>query len=122
MTLSEAKVELEKFVKQKTTMRPAFLDAILSADLQSEWIPVEEKEPEWPCLICDANGNGPYKPDGLVSVVIKKHGRCFFDVEWWRQAPSPQGNVDFLIYQNRIVAWMPLPKPYKGESENGKKR
>lgn len=32
MTLEEAKNELEKFVKLKTTMRPAFLDVILKAE------------------------------------------------------------------------------------------
>lgn len=32
MTLEEAKIELEKFVKLKTTMRPAFLDVILKAE------------------------------------------------------------------------------------------
>lgn len=32
MTIDEAKKELEKFVKLKTTMRPAFLDVILKAE------------------------------------------------------------------------------------------
>lgn len=31
MTLEEAKVELEKFVKLKTTMRPAFVQPLLDA-------------------------------------------------------------------------------------------
>ena len=31
MTLPEAKAELEKFVKLKTTLRPAFVDVLLDA-------------------------------------------------------------------------------------------
>lgn len=40
MTLEEAKNELEKFVKLKTTMRPAFLDVILKAEpvRHGKWI------------------------------------------------------------------------------------
>ena len=33
MTLDEAKDELEKFVKLKTTMRPVFVDVLTSADV-----------------------------------------------------------------------------------------
>ena len=39
MTLEEAKVELEKFVKMKTTMRPAFVQPLLEA--------VEVKHGRW---------------------------------------------------------------------------
>lgn len=39
MTIEEAKVDLEKFVRLKTTMRPAFLDVILNA--------LEEKQGYW---------------------------------------------------------------------------
>ena len=39
MTLEEAKVELEKFVKLKTTMRPAFVQPLLDA--------VEQKRGHW---------------------------------------------------------------------------
>ena len=38
MTLEEAKNELEKFVKLKTSLRPAFLDVILKAEPSEEQV------------------------------------------------------------------------------------
>lgn len=48
MTLEEAKIELEKFVKLKTTMRPAFLDVILKAEpiRRGHWIRGEKIYPD----------------------------------------------------------------------------
>ena len=82
-----------------------------------DWIPVKEKEPVFPCVVCDANGNRPYTPDAIVSCVMKGHGRVFFDAEWWRQDGS---NTDFLVYENRIIAWLPLPPPYTEKDEKRK--
>ena len=80
------------------------------------WIPVEEQPPLFPCLVCDANGNQPSVPLGIVTITDKEHGEWHIDGRLW---DSPQVFVDGewgsqLGYGNRIIAWMPLPKPYKG--------
>ena len=90
-----------------------------SADAVQGWIPVEEQPPEFPCLVCDANGNQPSVPLGIVTITDEEHGEWHIDGRLW---DSPKVFVDGewgsqLGYGNRIIAWMPLPTPYKGGEE-----
>ena len=57
MTLEEAKVELEKFVSLKTTMRPAFVQPLLDAKevKHGEWI--TEKDNDTPMPRCSPCGS-----------------------------------------------------------------
>lgn len=68
MTLEEAKVELEKFVKLKTTMRPAFLQPLLDAVevKHGEWI--TEKDNDTPMLRCSVCGSRARKYNYMASV------------------------------------------------------
>ena len=90
-----------------------------SAEAVQGWIPVEEQPPVFPCLVCDANGNQPSVPLGIVTITDEEHGEWHIDGRLW---DSPKVFVDGewgsqLGYGNRIIAWMPLPKPYKGGDE-----
>jgi len=68
---------------------------------EAEWIPVSEKLPDEKdyCLCCDKDG---YITIGFVSKWSKQW--CFDD---------PEVDID-------VIAWMPLPEPYKAESEDKK--
>ena len=99
--------------------RDEYEDFLASADAVQGWIPVEEQPPVFPCLVCDANGNHPSVPLGIVTITDEEHGEWHIDGRLW---DSPKVFVDGewgsqLDYGNRIIAWMPLPTPYKGGEE-----
>lgn len=66
--------------------------------MSDKWIPVSEKLPDENvyCLCCDEEG---YMAIGCISKWSKQWS---FD--------DPEIDID-------VIAWMPLPKPYKAESE-----
>ena len=69
---------------------------------QTEWIPVSERLPEkstWVLVTCK-------NPDGYIYLDIKLINRY---TELW------DGDEDFI---GTVLAWMPLPKPYKAECDN----
>ena len=78
-----------------------FIDKIPTVTPQTRWIPVSEKLPDEKdyCLCCDKDG---YITIGFVSKWSKQW--CFDD---------PEVDID-------VIAWMPLPEPYKAESEDEK--
>ena len=69
------------------------LDDVPSVENKGEWIPVSERLPEENTKVylacCD---------DGYISSIMYDSGR-------------------WLINGTNIIAWMPLPEPYKGERE-----
>ena len=67
----------------------------------SEWIPVSERLPEknlWVLVTCDRYGYS-------YTDIMRRHN--------FREAWTDGDN----IYTYEITAWMPLPEPYKAESE-----
>ena len=91
------------------------LSALPSADAVQGWIPVEEQPPEFPCLVCDANGNQPSVPLGIVTITDEEHGEWHIDGRLWDTKIFFKGEwCSQTGYGNRIIAWTPLPKPYKG--------
>ena len=87
----------------------------LSAEAVQGWIPVEEQPPVFPCLVCDANGNQPSVPLGIVTITDEEHGEWHIDGRLWDTKIFFKGEwCSQTGYGNRILAWMPLPKPYKG--------
>ena len=85
------------------------------ADAVQGWIPVEEQPPEFPCLVCDANGNQPSVPLGIVTITDEEHGEWHIDGRLWDTKVFVHGEwCSQTGYGNRIIAWMPLPEPYKG--------
>lgn len=65
---------------------------------QTEWIPVSERLPEIneEAIVTDVEVNDSYASQYL--------GKGYWD-------------CDNGPFNNRIIAWMPKPKPYKAESE-----
>lgn len=85
----------------------------------NEWIPCSERLPEFPCLVSDANGNMPYVPTGIVTVESKDKGTWAIDASRIDPVQTLNGRTaNLFVYGNRIVAWMPLPDPYKGGDDD----
>lgn len=91
------------------------------------WIPVKEKAAEFPCLACDSLGNPPFIPMGVVTFKKGKGGiRCFESKDY-----KFNGYEEFMkgkeitladgekarILPLEIIAWMPLPEPYREDGE-----
>ena len=76
MTLEEAKAELEKFVKLKTTMRPSFVRPLLDAKevKHGEWVTV--KDNDTPMLECSVCGSRARKYNYMASVGTKGLSYC----------------------------------------------
>lgn len=75
-------------------------DCLPSVTPKVSWIPVSERLPEEEgnYLVCYNNG--------------------YISVSEWH--PNPYEKVCFDIFPSLIIAWMPLPKSYKTESEGDK--
>ena len=106
-TLKEAIKRLKEVIKEvRSTIQPFLYDNeakdyILKAlEQEPKWIPVSERLPEknvW-VLVTVVQGSGWY----VETMRIDKYKGMFTD------------NID---YYDSVIAWMPLPKPYKAESE-----
>ena len=93
----------------------AVFDDIPAADVRPvEWIPVTERRAEFPCICCDANGNLPFIPQGLLTITDAQ-GTWQIDAHL-ADPRLHQGKVKPVLgYGNRITHWMPLPEPPKAE-------
>ena len=94
------------------------LENLPSAQPEQRWIPCSERLPEIPCLVSDANHNTPYVLTSVITLEDKEHGKWAIDGRWLERTMVGEKKADMLVYHNRIVAWMPLPEPYKeGETK-----
>jgi hypothetical protein len=92
---------LDKFEYEGKTIRE-WVQRIAEADYVGKWIPASERLPEeeTDVFICNANG----------------------DIAISRGSYSTEVKDDFIWYTSgwrfgKVIAWMPLPEPYKAESE-----
>lgn len=78
------------------------------------WIPCSEKGAEYPCLACDVFGQIFITDGGIVKI----NGECYdgtgFDFSNAEEFLKgiKVGNAMRML-PRKIVAWMPLPEPYK---------
>ena len=90
------------------------IEALPSAQPEQQWIPCSEKDAEYPCLACDVFGQIFITDGGIVKI----NGECYdgtgFDFsnadEFLKGIKV--GNAMRML-PRKIVAWMPLPEPYK---------
>ena len=93
------------------------LDMAIKALEQTRWIPVSERLPEE--YLCN---DGYIEPSDYV-LVWGDHGNYGVSRYWGnRRSKSESSNtykdwVDLDWVVQKPVAWMPLPEPYKAESE-----
>lgn len=112
-TVSRESYDHEYFLRKELELKVAKLEKqIAEQESKTEWIPVseclpEEKENpitmdfyEYPCTV---------KFGDVYDVRYYKFGRG----KWWHGA----GTID-----KEVIAWMPLPEPYKAESEGENER
>lgn len=93
------------------------LSEIPSADVP-QWIPCSERRPESKCLACDESGE-LFIPHNMfftehecyeaIDLHVDKSLYSKFDY-------IPRGGI--YVVPRKIVAWMPLPEPYKGGKQN----
>ena len=93
----------------------AFDMAIEALEKQSKWIPVSEERAKFPCLACDKFSQ-IFIPCGVVTI----NNRCYdgLDFMWdvkkfLRGKEGTIGGKKAYILPREIIAWMPLPEPYK---------
>lgn len=82
-----------------------------------KWIPVSESKPGFPCIVSDAHGNIS-TPYGIIGLSDIEHGKWYVDARNDRNEIINGQPASLLCWENRIVAWMPLPEPYKEEQHD----
>lgn len=87
-----------------------------------EWIPVENKRPTGPCVVCDSLGN-VFVPVGLLTIETEDSNgnkrEATYDArnydfnieEFLKGVPVPY-EKNSRILPREIVAWIPLPAAY----------
>lgn len=75
------------------------------------WIPCSERMPEYekPVLICN--------DEGLFVIAFLFKGEDGWPDEWYYFYDCYDHDVYTEQEQGKIIAWMPLPEPYKGGEE-----
>lgn len=93
-----------------------FLNILNGLPPADRWIPCSEKEAEYPCLACDVFGQIFITNNGIVKI----NGECydgtgfdFSNAEEFLKGIKVGNSMRML--PRKIVAWSPLPEPYKGE-------
>ena len=71
-----------------------YMPSVTPTRPKSEWIPVSERLPEWGERVLTIDNDGDYE---INHIMDDEYDEWFYDYD--------------------IIAWMPLPEPYKEESE-----
>ena len=91
-----------------------------SADRPQEWIPCSERLPEdsGDYLVCPSDSVLEDYSD-FSEVMIMPYDADCEAFGWWteRYDPISLGYVDSDFNEFEVLAWMPLPKPWKGADD-----
>ena len=85
-----------------------------------EWIPVKEKAAPYRCIACDKFGQ-IFLPTGVLTYETDKreihcfdaNGYEFDDKKFFKGIPYVMNGKTVYIEPREIIAWIPLPEPYK---------
>lgn len=102
----------------KTIME--WIDNQSTIDPMEWWIPCCDRRPEHPCLACDTFGQ-IFIPHGVVTVDGQSYDADGFDFDFEKFLRGRETVIDgepAYILPREIIAWRPLPKPYKEERNN----
>lgn len=95
----------------------AVFDEILNAPTieikRTEWIPCSERSPEeGERVLCTHLGG--LNPNRQVIEHIYQNGKF---VLGWDMDMNPASSTFGRRYMGKVIAWMPLPEPWKGETK-----
>jgi len=123
MSLREAQCNkvcriLDDVLANRPTERDSLIVAVRKAfEAEPHWIPVTERLPEEKDAgILKKLGTSKRSEYVLATVEVKGERMtvtvCTYDGEWdW--------NMKYAFPDYKIIAWMPLPEPYREERTNG---
>lgn len=97
--LQSLKSEIGKQSNQCLWNYEEVLDRAIEALKAQEWIPCSERLPETSVYVLATTNKG------IITTAIIREGKTHNERYWWHR------RSEFL--EGEIVAWMPLPEPYK---------
>lgn len=94
--------------------------AVNDIKVKYDWIPVNKKPAEYPCLACDKLAQ-IFIPNGVVEINDHFYDGSFyeFDNEKFLQGHEIEtlSGIKGRVLPREIIAWMPLPEPYIAKNE-----
>ena len=127
MTLDEAKkiIKSECYIADllnldRTQMVNMALDTVIEAAEETRWIPVSEKKADFPCLAVDKFGQ-IFIPQGIVTINNRCYDGAGFDFDVGKFMKGKEVIINgqkAYIEPTEVIAWQPLPKPYKAEGSD----
>lgn len=121
MAKKVAEEALDGYIYKGKTLRE-WIDILA----QTQWIPVNERLPEdtYPVNITWVN-HAPVPYYATIKDKPFTATGCYCDGKWYWYSVTCQDyldeyrycDVDSMAEEIEVIAWMPLPEPYKAESE-----
>lgn len=93
------------------------LNRIIKALEQTRWIPVSERLPEYGVAVLTHDGIC-YCVEKRIPAIRDDNGDPISG-EWWVSDDYDESNSEYYpnLRDGACIAWMPLPEPYRAESE-----
>lgn len=96
------------------------IEQMPSVTPKTEWIPVSEKKAHFPCLAVDKFGQ-IFIPQGIVTINNRCYDGAGFDFDVGRFKKGKEVTINgrkAYIEPTEVIAWRPLPTPYKAEGSD----